>query len=161
GAIPAGGVIRDAAGNLFGTTSQGGPSNAGTVFELPAGSGTIITLANFDGTNGQDPNVGLIEDGHGNLFGTAAGGGASGVGTVFALPARSDAITALASFHGANGAIPHVALLRDGRGNLFGTTVFGGTANDGTVFELPAGSGTITALASFTGANGVNPYCVL
>src|SRR5207237_593091 len=155
------GVIRDTAGNLFGTTSQGGPSNAGTVFELAAGSGVITALASFNGTNGQDPNVGLIEDGSGNLYGTVAGGGASGVGTVFEVAARSGVITTLASFRGANGQCPQSGLVRDSSGNLFGTAYPGGASSDGTVFEVAAGSGVITTLASFNGTNGVNPYSTL
>ena len=107
GAIAAGGLVMDAAGNSFGTTGQGGTSNAGTVFELAAGSGTITTLASFNGTNGQDPNVGLIEDSSGNLFGTTAGGGnASNDGTVFEVAAGSGTITTLAPFNGTNGANP-------------------------------------------------------
>jgi uncharacterized repeat protein (TIGR03803 family) len=161
GSIPAGGVIRDTAGNLFGTTSQGGPSNAGTVFELAAGSSTITALASFNGTNGQDPNVGLIEDASGNLFGTVAGGGASGDGTVFEVAAGSGVITTLATFNGTNGANPNGALIEDASGNFFGTTVYGGTSNDGTVFKVAAGSHTLTTLGSFNGGNGEFPYCSL
>ena len=159
GAIAAGGLVMDAAGNSFGTTGQGGTSNAGTVFELAAGSGTITTLASFNGANGQDPNVGLIEDASGNLFGVTAGGGnASNDGTVFEVAAGSHAITTLALFSGTNGATPNGTLIEDGSGNLFGTTEFGGASNDGTVFEVAAGSHAITTLASFNGANGFEPY---
>ena len=159
GAIAAGGLVMDAAGNSFGTTGQGGTSNAGTVFELAAGSGTITTLASFNGANGQDPNVGLIEDASGNLFGVTAGGGnASNDGTVFEVAAGSHAITTLALFSGTNGATPNGTLIEDGSGNLFGTTELGGASNDGTVFEVAAGSGAITTLASFNGANGFEPF---
>jgi uncharacterized repeat protein (TIGR03803 family) len=84
------GLVEDASGNLFGTTSSGGQTPGGqligdgTVFEVKAGSGTITTLATFNGTNGALPNAGLIEDGNGNLYGTA-GGTASGDGTVFEI----------------------------------------------------------------------------
>ncbi len=159
GAIAVGGLVMDAAGNSFGTTGQGGTSNAGTVFELAAGSGTITTLASFNGANGQDPNVGLIEDASGNLFGVTAGGGnASNDGTVFEVAAGSNAITTLALFSGTNGANPNGTLIEDGSGNLFGTTEYGGASNDGTVFEVAAGSHAITTLASFNGANGFEPY---
>ncbi len=162
GSVAAGGVIRDAAGNLFGTTGQGGPSDAGTVFEVAAGSGAITTLASFDGANGQDPNVGLIEDASGDLFGVTAGGGnASNDGTVFEVAAGSHAITTLALFSGTNGANPNGTLIEDGSGNLFGTTELGGASNDGTVFEVAAGSHAITTLASFNGADGFEPFCNL
>src|SRR5271165_5442956 len=56
-------------GNLFGTTQSGGANGDGTVFELAAGSGTITTLASFNGTNGANPETGLVRDPRGNLFG--------------------------------------------------------------------------------------------
>ena len=68
----------DSSGNLYGTTERGGTSNDGTVFEVAEGSGTITTLASFNGTNGADPEGGLIMDGSGNLYGTTEYGGAHG-----------------------------------------------------------------------------------
>src|SRR5262249_44117927 len=76
---------------------------------------------------------------------------------VFELAAGSSTITTLATFNGANGAVPLAGLVRDAQGNLFGTTQGGGANNLGTVFELAAGSSTITALATFNGANGSLP----
>ena len=71
--IPLAGLVEDSSGNLFGTTDDGGASGDGTVFELQPGSGTITTLASFNGTNGANPEAGLIEDSSGNLFGTTDG----------------------------------------------------------------------------------------
>ena len=96
-------------------------------------------------------------DSSGNLFGTTVRGGASNDGTVFELAHGSSTITTLASFNGTDGAQPEAALIMDSSGNLFGTTATGGAANDGTVFELAHGSGTITTLASFNGTNGAEP----
>ena len=157
--------MRDPLGNLYGTTLSGGANDDGTVFELAAGSGTITTLASFNGANGINPVAGLVRDPRGNLFGTTLSGGANGDGTVFELAAGSGTITTLASFNGANGANPAAGLVRDPRGNLFGTTSSGGIGFNpaipfsgfGTVFELAAGSGTLTTLASFNGANGAGP----
>ena len=67
---PVGGVIMDSSGNLYGTTAGGGANRDGTVFELAQGSGTITTLASFNGTNGATPQAGLIMDSSGNLYGT-------------------------------------------------------------------------------------------
>ncbi len=156
GEFPAAGLVEDSSGNLFGTTSEGGASKDGTVFEVRAGSGTITTLASFNGTNGDGPAAGLVEDSSGNLFGTTAAGGASNDGTVFEVKAGSGTITTLASFNGTNGARPLAGLVEDSSGNLFGTTLFGGASGDGTVFEVKAGSGTITTLASFNGSNGAS-----
>ena len=131
------------------------------MFELAQGSGTITTLASFNGTNGANPYAGLIEDSSGNLFGTAYQGGASGYGTVFELAQGSGTITTLASFNGTNGANPYAGLIKDSSGNLYGTANRGGTNGYGTVFELAHGSGTITTLASFNGTNGLNPVAGL
>jgi len=159
GSGPNGGLVRDAQGNLFGTTFGGGPSGNGTVFELAAGSGTITTFANFNGANGTEPVFGLVRDLRGNFYGLT-NGGISGMGTVFELTAGSDTITTRASFNGANGLHPS-SLLLDPQGNIFGTTTGGGANGQGTVFELPAGSGTITTLASFNGASNLYPFSLV
>jgi uncharacterized repeat protein (TIGR03803 family) len=157
GADPVGGLVLDGNGDLFGTTLEGGDNSQGTVFEVAAGSNTITTLASFDGSNGAFPEAGVILDGNGNLLGTTSSVGANGDGTVFEVAARSNTITTLASFDGSNGADPVGGLVVDPRGNLFGTTSGGGANGPGTVFELPAGSGSITTLASFDGSNGADP----
>jgi uncharacterized repeat protein (TIGR03803 family) len=155
--LPYGGLARDAQGNLFGTTI-GGISGPGTVFELVAGSNTITTLAPFNGTNGSYPQGRVILDAQGNLFGTTANGGAFNRGTVWELAAGSNTITTLASFNGTNGAGPEAGVILDAQGNLFGTTQFGGANNLGTVFQIAAGSNTITTRASFNGTNGALPF---
>src|SRR4051812_14159328 len=62
GTNPVGELVRDAAGNLYGTTKNGGASGAGTIFEIKAGSTAITTLASFNGTNGRGPQAGLALD---------------------------------------------------------------------------------------------------
>jgi uncharacterized repeat protein (TIGR03803 family) len=162
GGAPQGNLIMDAGGNLYGTTSTGGASGAGSVYEVAKGSGTITTLASFNGSNGASPVAGLVMDGLGNLYGTTEGYGSGAHGTVFELVKGSGSITTLASFNGFNGSIPMGSLIMDSGGNLYGTTYYGSANygagdNYGTIFELAKGSGTITTLASFTGDNGANP----
>ena len=176
GEYPEPGLIMDASGNLYGTTQYGGIgwsgsdfSGSGTVFEIKAGSNTITTLAAFNGTNGESPPYGgLTMDGIGNLYGTTEYGGANGCGTVFEITAASIAagsptITTLASFNGNNGSTPEAGLIMDGGGNLYGTAHYGGIGYTGgetgygTMFEIKAGSNTITTLASFNGTNGGGP----
>ncbi|HXE51472.1 MAG TPA: choice-of-anchor tandem repeat GloVer-containing protein, partial [Tepidisphaeraceae bacterium] len=157
GAVPVGGVTLDSAGNLYGTTKNGGSSADGTVFEIAVGSGTLTALASFNGANGANPLAGLTLDSAGNLYGTTYSGGNSRDGTVFEIAAGSGVITTLATFNGANGANPSAGLTLDAAGNLYGTTEFGGSAAFGTVFEIPVGSNTVTTLASFGGANGSLP----
>jgi uncharacterized repeat protein (TIGR03803 family) len=157
GQSPEGTLAIDANGNLFGTTRAGGANGDGTVFEMPAGSGTIVTLASFDGANGSNPDAPLLLDSNGNLIGATRSGGANGDGTLFEIPAAGGNLTTLASFDGANGASPSSGLVEDAGGNLFGNAATGGANNQGVVYELPAGSGAITPVASFDGTNGSDP----
>ncbi len=154
-------LVRDAAGNLYGTTSGGPVNSFGTIFEVVAGTSTPIVLAKFNGANGANPFSELVVDAAGNLYGTTVFGGASGSGTVFELAAGSNTPTVLASFNGTNGANSYAGLVRDAAGNLFGTTSAGGANGFGTIFELAAGSSTPTALASFDGAHGNSSFAAL
>ena len=88
GANPYAGLIMDAAGDVFGTTENGGANNDGTVFELvKSGSGysAPVTLVTFTSSNGANPMGGLISDAAGDLFGTTSAGGPNGDGTVFEI----------------------------------------------------------------------------
>lgn len=173
GKEPFAGLVADAAGNLFGTTTAGGASGDGTVFEIvktaSGYAGAAITLASFSGLNGINPQAELIVDAAGNLFGTTTGGGASGKGTVFEIAktvgAYASTPTTLVSFSGPDGFIPFSGLLADAAGNLFGTTAAGGSSFDGTVFEIiKTGSGyasASTVLVNFNVANGLEPHAGL
>ena len=176
GAIPIfAGVIFDAAGNLYGTTSTGGAYGSGTVFELtPTAGGTwsekVLYSFKNDGTDGINPKAGLIFDAAGNLYGTTSHGSPSHQGTVFELtPAAGGTWTekVLHSFinDGMDGGIPEAGpLIFDAAGNLYGTTFTGGAYGSGTVFELtPAAGGTWTekvlySFNPFNGADGAAPY---
>ena len=151
GSAPKAGVIMDSSGNLYGTTTTGGTSNDGTVFELAKGSGTITTLASFNGTNGKDPIGRLIIDSSGNLYGTTYTGGAHGYGTVFELAKGSGTITTLASFNIGTLEYPEAGVIMDGSGNLYGTA-------GGGIFELAKGSGKLTTLASFSNGSSNPAY---
>ena len=163
GENPEGGLIRDAVGDLFGTTYTGGANGYGTVFEIPKaanGYGTLITLVSFTNTGGEGgyPKAGLIADAAGNLFGTTTAGGANGYGTVFELVKKgggSYTLTMLVSFNGDNGSNPAAGLIMDAAGDLFSTTYSGGANgfNDGTVFELVKNGGSyrLNTLINFNG----------
>jgi uncharacterized repeat protein (TIGR03803 family) len=160
---PWGGVIRDAAGNLYGTTANGGTSFGGVVFKLET-TGALTVLHNFD-TQTQDgyfPAGNLVRDAAGNLYGTTEFGGTSGSGTVFKVNASGNE-TVLHNFAGgtADGGLPFLSgLLRDAKGNLYGVTDEGGAFSFGTVYKLdPAGKETI--LHSFNGKDGKIPYGTL
>ena len=126
GANPCGGLLRDRAGNLYGTTSSGGAFGLGTVFKVDP-SGTETVLHSFSGSpDGANPYAGLIQDRAGRLYGTTAQGGASNYGTVFKLD-KSGKETVLHSFTvGTDGGILYGGLVRDRKGKLYGTTNVGG-----------------------------------
>ncbi len=151
------GVILNDQGNLYGIHGGTPASGDGYVYEIAKGSNTITTLASLNGTNGGYPDGGVVLDGQGNLYGTTNFGGIDGDGTVFEIDKGSNTITTLASFNGTDGANPYASVILDGQGNLYGTTNFGGSYGDGTVFEIALGSNTITTLASFNGTDGANP----
>ena len=85
GNIPISGVIRDSAGNLYGTTYQGGHNGWGTVYKIDStGKETVLYNFSADGSDGVDPIAALVEDAAGNLYGNTKYGGIGG-GVVFEL----------------------------------------------------------------------------
>jgi len=171
GEVPMGGVTLDRRGNVYGTTSMGGPSLAGTVFELTRnrqGTWNEHILHSFNLTDGNMPWYGsLIFDEDGNLYGTTSGGGSGKNGTVFKLTrsGKTWTETVLHNFAGGqDGAGPNAGVSIDSQGRLYGTTVEGGgrgnctnppsTDNQycGTAFLLtpsPSGSWTESFLHRF------------
>ncbi len=146
GASPMGDLVRDAQGNLYGTTSSGA-ANCGTVYELTE-PGTFEMLHTFTGADGCAPCAGLARDEQGNLYGTTWVGGAYGWGTVFVVT-PSGTTTVLHDFTGGmDGGTLRSSVILDAQGNLYGTTLAGGGCGNGTVFEL-APSGKLTVLHSF------------
>jgi uncharacterized repeat protein (TIGR03803 family) len=162
GSYPSGGLVADAAGNLYGTTSQGGTSNLGTVFEVALGSHVVSTLVTFNSSNGTYPQGGLIADAAGNLFGTTiTGGPLNGQGTVFQLTAATHTISTLATFRSSSGSGTGLfaGVITDSAGNLYGVTDTGGGQDGaGTVFEIAAQTHAISALAVFNTSNGAHPH---
>jgi uncharacterized repeat protein (TIGR03803 family) len=142
GAAPfPGALLRDAAGNLYGTTNYGGDTSCdagcGVVFKLDeSGNETVLHYFVQNGVDGFYVYAGLVPDAAGNLYGVAPRGGTSNQGIVFKLD-RSGAETVLYSFTGgSDGAWPAATLIRDSRGNLYGITSSGGAYDVGTVFKL-------------------------
>ena len=163
-AYPTGGLAIDAAGNLYGTTSGGGASGSGTVFELSGSSHQLLTtLVAFNGSNGSTPYATLAADAAGNLYGTTVGGGTGGAGTAFELSGSThQTLTTLANFNGTNGGAPYAPLTLDAAGNLYGTTYRGGTTNQGTAYELSGPTlQSLTTLVSFNASSGYSPYAGL
>jgi uncharacterized repeat protein (TIGR03803 family) len=157
GNVPNPGVALDKSGNVYGTTEVGGASGFGTVFKVtPSGKETVLHSFTPNGEDGFYPEAGVILDSKDNIYGTTYSGGAIGVGTVFEVTA-SGTETILHSFTGgADGINPEANLVIDRKGNLYGTTVSGGSVDLGTVFELTP-KGVETVLHSFAD-NGTDGY---
>jgi uncharacterized repeat protein (TIGR03803 family) len=148
--FPQASVVRDSAGNLYGTTRNGGTSNAGTVFKLDP-SGTKTVLYSFTGSaDGGEPVAGVVLDAKGNLYGTTPQGGSSFAGTVFKVDPTGEE-TVLYNFTGSDdGGTPEAGVIRDTQGDLYGTTNLGGAVGVGTVFKVDT-RGNETVLHIFSG----------
>ncbi len=131
-------------GNIYGTAPGGGSAHFGRIFRLTP-PGTVGTLVDFNGTNGQIPwNVALVTDRPGNLYGTTLYGGTGERGTLFKVNLDGQ-LTTLVHFNGTNGADPR-GLTIDRDGNLYGTTITSSANGFGTVYKLSP-EGTFTTLA--------------
>ncbi|TDU26394.1 putative repeat protein (TIGR03803 family) [Panacagrimonas perspica] len=157
GKIPVGGLVQDAEGNFYGTTSAGGKSrlSQGTVFKVDA-QGTLTTLHTFSGADGGGPSASLVFGTDGFLYGTTTSGGAGNLGTVFKMTKTGGTFRVLHDFAGAaDGAHPKGGLIRRD-GNFFGTASGGGAHAHGLVFKITP-HGTFKALHVFTGTDGDAP----
>jgi uncharacterized repeat protein (TIGR03803 family) len=156
GIVPAGGVIFDALGNLYGTTNQGGAHQFGTIYQLtPSGSGWAETvLHSFQSSSDGSYSADLIFDSSGNLYGATFDDGPNGGGTVYQLTPSGGSwnFNLLYGFTGDGfGGQLGGKLALDAAGNVYGGTIYGGAFDAGTVFKLsPSGSGWLyTSLHDF------------
>jgi uncharacterized repeat protein (TIGR03803 family) len=163
GYTPQAGIVRDKAGNVYGTTWWGGRSDYGVVFKVtPDGTETVLhsfcSLRNC--VDGAHPGAPLVPDNTGNIYyGTTAGGGSgtncgnNGCGAVFKIDTTGNE-TVLHSFAGgtSDGCHPFQGLVRDTAGNLYGTTVSCGSSGHGEIFRIDSG-GNETILHNFAGGS--------
>jgi len=166
GGNPCGGLVADSAGNLYGTTYQGGIAGAGVnqrgagvIYKIDT-SGQYTVLYSFTGeADGSGPIAGVILDAAGNLFGTTYNGGMQGKGVVFQLRTAGQE-TVLYSFAGApDGANPYAGVTADAAGNLYGTTFNGGAHAQGAVYKLtPTGQETVLCSFGGSGTEGGTPF---
>ena len=157
-------VIQGKDGMLYGFTQHGGPFDFGTVFRSTL-SGSVTTLASFNGTNGMYPEAALIQAPDGNFYGTTIWGGDYDDGTIYRMDTNG-VLTTLFSFYGTNGEVPDSALIIGSDGALYGVTQAGGqnftnpNRGDGTIFKITT-NGEFTSLASFNGTNGSEPLDII
>ena len=162
-------LVQGTDGHLYGVTEYGGANNSclfgcGTVFKVTP-SGTLATLHSFGGSDGSNPQGGLVQSTDGNLYGTTFQGGTStscalGCGTIFKITPSGTLMT-LHSFcsdtNCVDGTLPYAGLVQGTDGSFYGTTQAGGTSGFGTVFKITAG-GTLTTLHSFDFTDGSYPF---
>jgi uncharacterized repeat protein (TIGR03803 family) len=166
GAGPDAALVQGTDGNFYGTTRGGGSSSVcsggcGTVFKITP-EGKLTVLHSFDGTDGSEPRVALVQATDGNFYGTTSEGGASsicsgGCGTVFKIT-PAGVLTVLHSFGSTetDGQSPEAGLVQGTDGNFYGTTSEGGAGRNGTVFKIMPG-GTLTTLHNFDYTGGSYP----
>jgi uncharacterized repeat protein (TIGR03803 family) len=167
-------LVFDAAGNIYGTTTNGGSHDAGTVFELTrSGSGyTESILYNFAGSpDGANPFAGVVFDAAGDLYGTTGNGGTGsgcdyGCGTAFQLTPSNGSWqeNVLVNFdfrlaYLASGIYPYSSLVLDASGNLYGTTIYSGNITlNGIVFKLAPSDGGFTPSLLYPFPSSCQPY---
>ena len=163
GAYPLGALIADSSENLYGTTEGGGGEGVGTVFRMKTNGTGFSVIHSFrdDPADGEFPEAALVLD-SGNLYGTTSLGGAAGTGTVFRLKTDGTNFRLLHSFEDSpdDGADPRAPLALDSGGNLYGTTLSGGSHDGGIVFALKTDGSGYRILHDFRGGplDGADPY---
>ncbi len=162
GSAPVGRLIVDRAGNFYGATNRGGQFNQGAVFELTPEYAESVLYSFTGGADGGNPVGKLTQDADGNMYGLTYGGGAApaAYGTVFKItPAGVEWVlySLCRLTNCTDGARPAGALVLDAAGNLYGTTILGGTKDAGVVFKITA-EGVESVLEDLTiaadGGNG-------
>jgi uncharacterized repeat protein (TIGR03803 family) len=163
GSEPFGGVVVSGS-TLYGATLYGGSSGNGTVYKINADGTGYTNLHSFNYTAGANPYAVLVLQGN-TLYGTTRTGGSSGQGTVFAINTNGTGFTNLHSFTPtSDGALPFAGVILSGD-TLYGTTPFGGSSDNGTVFAVKTnGTGftnlhSFTALIDSTNSDGAVPFC--
>src|SRR5580765_4465294 len=151
------GVIQVDNGALYGTTSEGGTSNAGTIFRLnPTGSNaTNLYTFGLVAGDGQNP-MALVQGSDGALYGTTSNGGTNKTGTTYKINKDGTGYQVLHNFGSvvADGANPQAGLVEGSDGFLYGTTFFGGSNDLGTVYKLKKDGGTYSNLRHFSPTGG-------
>ena len=175
-------LIRDGAGNLYGSTYYGGnltgkycaPDGCGVVFKIDSkGNASVVHAFAGPPSDGQNPSAGLLEDAAGNLYGTTRNGGATDNGSVFKIDkaGNESLLHSFCQTSCSDGQDPAAELIMDSHGNLYGTASYGGSTSDacgfvyigcGVVFKLDK-TGKETVLYAFQGPpkDGRSPFGAL
>ncbi len=157
GSYPYAGLLQGTDGSLYGTTYEGGANGYGTIFKIDTTGATFTSLHSFTDTDGAFPYGRLVQGSDGNLYGTASGGGASQMGTIFKIDTGGTALTTVHDLTADDGVTPYAGLIQGTDGYLYGTTDQGGAGGYGTIFKTDTGGAAFSTLHSFSGDDGANP----
>lgn len=166
GRHPYAGVIQADNGALYGTTAQGGVSNAGTIFRLSSAGSNPTNLHTFGlvAGDGQTP-MALVQGSDGALYGTTSDGGTNKTGTTYKINKDGTGYQVLHNFGSlvADGANPQAGLVEGTDGFLYGTTFFGGSNDLGTIYKLKKDGSGYSILRHFSpsGGDGQDPDTAL
>jgi uncharacterized repeat protein (TIGR03803 family) len=165
GIVPTGGVIQATDGNFYGTTSGGGifstgPNTGGIVFMVTPMGAESVLWSFGNGSDGSDPQAGVIQGTDGNFYGTTLAGGGSSDGTVFEVtPGRVETVLWSFGVVGGDGIGPYDALVQAADGNFYGTTIDGGANSGGIIFEVtPGGAESVLWSFGVVSGDGYNGY---
>ncbi len=164
GSLPTGGLVQTVNGDFYGTTQGGYNYNSpcgffgcGTIFKINYAGGGLSTLHTFNYTDGAVPSSGLVQASDGNFYGTTTQGGANGNhGTIFKITPAGQLTTIYnfcAQTNCADGESPVGPLIQATNGNLYGTSIAGGSHGYGSIFEVTR-AGKLTTLYSFCAQAG-------
>jgi uncharacterized repeat protein (TIGR03803 family) len=150
-------LLQTRSGVFYGTTQFGGTHSAGTIYKIAGNTSTI--LYNFDGPHGAYPIGGLVQGSDGNLYGTTTAGGPTNAGVIFRItPAGVFSVMLdFDSAHPLGGYQAFAGLIAGSDGNLYGATIWGGTAGYGVIFRMTTG-GAYTVLHNFNALRGDGAY---
>ncbi len=154
---PYGPLVQGTDGSFYGMTEQGGTGGVGTIFKIVKTK--VSTIYNFDTIHGAAPYGGLTQGADGNFYGTTSAGGTNSSGVIFQLT-PSGTVTVIYNFdstHPAGGYQSFGGLVAATDGNLYGSTIFGGSSGNGVLFKITT-TGTYSVLANFDNTHGSGAY---
>ncbi len=149
GSFPYATLMITSTGRVFGTTSQGGTSDNGTLYEYNPSTNVLTKRRDFSTADGRFPLAAVVEANNGRLYGTAGSGGVNGRGTLFEFNLSTNTFTKKIDFNTTNGEVPYPGLIKAANGNLYGMTNGGGASSVGVIFEYDVTANTLTKKLDF------------
>jgi len=157
GGNPYGSLTKGSDGKLYGMTQFGGNSGGGVLFSIGASGSGFTILQHFAGLAGNTPRGSVLEGSDGLIYGMASYGGPSNAGTIFSIAKNGSNFNVLHNFGSLNGSKPQASLIRGSNERLYGMTLAGGIAGDGTIFSFAQDGTGYTVLHSFINSIGRAP----